>query len=191
MARKPSRPSLLDLEPRDGPPERLRLNWMLWQKPRYERIVREFQAEYGESPVFRKRHVTRQVDLYLTHPENALAVYLQDGSLVSDSSLHRLAWGTDMASLAAERRRHISPQVQALLDGEISARQWSREIMQRLFFHPEREQELARLLQESGLAYCLEKEWHRGVIRVFGAPEEISSIFRRGAELGLIFMEKR
>jgi len=191
MRRKPNRPSLLDLQPRHGPTERRRLNWMLWQRPRYEELVRHFEATYGERPVFWKRFVTRQVDLFLTHPENALAVHRQDGHLVRDSRLHRLAWGARIDSLSAERRRHIPPQVADILDGEIGANEWEPEVMQRFFHNRERERELDQFLRENGLGSCLEVERHKGVVRVFGPPEKVDHLFRLGVERGLLKLEKR
>lgn len=190
MSRKSPRLSLLDLEPGQGPSERRRLNWMLWHKPRHDRIVRDFEATYGERPIFWKRFITRQVDLYLTHPENALAVDRQTGSLVRDARLHRLAWGAPVDAMVAERRRHISSQVSALLDGKITAQQWQPEIMQRFFHNRDREGELVELLRETGLEYCLEKERHKGIIRVFGPPGQVERLFRLGVEQGLISLEK-
>jgi hypothetical protein len=191
MPRKPTRPSLLDLEPKHGPTERRRLNWMLWQRPRYDEFVRNFEATYGERPIFWKHFVTRQVDLYMTHPENALAVHREDGRLVSDARLHRLAWGAKIDTLAAERRRHLPPQVVGVLDGDITADEWLPEILQRFYCNRDREQELAELLRESSLGYSLEIERHKGVVRVFGAPGHVNHIFRLGVEQGLLSLEKR
>jgi hypothetical protein len=190
MPRKPSRPSLLDLTPKHGLSERRRLNWMLWQRPRFEELVRDFEATYGERPVFWKRFVTRQVDLFLTHPENALAVHRQDGRLIRDTRLPRLAWGAGIDSLAAERRRHIPPQVADILDGELETSEWQPEIMQRFFHNRDREQELAELLYECGLGYCLDVERHKGIVRVFGAPEKVDHVFQLGVERGLLKLEK-
>ena len=191
MPRKLTRPSLLDLENNSGTSERARLHWMLWEKPRYEKILRRFEAMYGERPVFWKRSVAREMDLFLTHPENALAVHRQDGSLVLDSRLHRLAWDARMDTLAAERRRHLPPQVCALLDGQMTADEWQPEILQRLYYATDRELELADLLYDMGLGYCLEKERHRGVVRVFGAPDEVNRLFRIGVEQGVILLERQ
>ena len=163
---------------------------MLWEKPRYEEALQQFQATYGERPVFWKRFVTREADLFLTHPENALAMHRQDGKLIADSRLYRLAWGARIDTLAAERRRHLPPQVCALLNGEISTEDWQPEILQRLYYDTDRELELADLLHHMGLGYCLEKERHRGVVRVFGAPDEVSRLFHIGVEQGLILLEK-
>jgi|GEM_PF-1835311 len=190
MTKKPYRPSLLDLEPKQGTSERRRLAWRLWQRPRFEDLVRSFEATYGERPVFWKCFMAKAMDLYLTHPENALAVNRQSGELVLDSRLYTLAWGSRIDSLAPERRKHISPQVCAILDGRITARQWRPEVMQRFFFNRERVEELVSVLRRKGLGYCLEKEWHKGIIRIFGAPQELKRLFHMGLEQGLLTVEK-
>ncbi|MCF8030656.1 MAG: hypothetical protein K9K39_07155 [Desulfohalobiaceae bacterium] len=190
MAKKPSRPSLLDLEPKQGTSERRRLAWMLWQRPRFEELVRSFEATYGERPVFWRCFMAEDMDLYLTHPVNALAVHRQSGELILDSRFYSLAWGSRIDSLAPERRRHISPQVCALLDGRITAQEWRPEVMQRFFLNRERVGELETVLRQRGLGYCLEKEWHKGVIRVFGTPQELNRLFHMGLEQGLLALEK-
>lgn len=190
MSNKPSRLSLLDLEPKQGTSERRRLAWMLWQKPRFEELVRDFEATYGERPVFWSCFIAKEMDLYLTYPENALAVHRQSGELVLDSRLYSLAWGSKIDSLTPERRRHISTQVCALLDGRITAQEWRPEVMQRFYFNRELVEELETVLRRSGLGYCLEKEWHKGIIRVFGAPQDLKWLFHLGLEQGLLTLEK-
>jgi hypothetical protein len=76
------------------------------------------------------------------------------------------------------------------LDGRITAQEGRPEIMQRFFHSREREEELVSVLRRRGLGYCLEKEWHKGIIRVFGAPQELKRLFHMGLEQGLLALEK-
>ncbi|MGM0425213.1 MAG: hypothetical protein ACQEQX_09890 [Thermodesulfobacteriota bacterium] len=179
--------SLLDLDPPAGQPtERQKLYWETWNKPVFERLVREFQDEYQEAPILRKRLQERFIDLYMTHPKNAYLVDMGTGQLLQDELLLRQVWGMDISNFSAERRRHLSTQLVALLDGKISAQDWKPEIAQRLGYVSSRQEDLLQALQESGLEYSLERDGFKGRIWIFGPPQRVKEFFKHGWEAGFL-----
>ncbi|MFP4391709.1 MAG: hypothetical protein ACOCP7_02225 [Desulfohalobiaceae bacterium] len=183
----PKQLSLLDLDPPKGrPTERQRLYWETWNKAVYERLVQQFQKEYQEIPILRKRLQERFVELYMTHPENVFLVDMGSGELIRDELILRQVWGMDISKFIAERRRHLSAQIVLLLDGRIQARDWRPEISQRLGFVLSRQGDLLQALQSSGLEYCLEKDGFKGRVWLFGPPERVKEFFKYGWEAGFL-----
>lgn len=178
--------SLLDLKPPDGVPERARIDWHLHYRDKQERIVAAFVRDYGEIPVFWKRLDPEDADLFLTRPENSVLIDRSTGRLRPDGERLPLAWRTDPSNCLCERRRHIPPQVVDLLDGRLPVEAWHPEVIQRLRFLEKRLTELLTSLRELGLGWCLEKERHLGIIRVFGPAEKLRRLFKEGIERGIL-----
>ncbi len=179
--------SLLDLEPPSGEPtQRQMLYWAGWNKQRYQRLVQEFMQQYQENPILCRRLKKHNLDLYMTHPSNAYLVDRNTGELIQESKLLRQVWGMDIRKFSAERRRHLSPQIVALLDGKISAADWTPEIAQRIGFYKAKQGQLQRLLQDLKLGYCLERDGFRGKVWVFGPPDKVKTFFKQGQETGVL-----
>jgi hypothetical protein len=179
--------SLLDLEPPSGEPtQRQMLYWAGWNKQRYQRLVQEFQQQYQESPILCTRLKKHNLDLYMTHPSNAYLVDRDTGKLIQESKLLRQVWGMDIREFSLERRRHLSAQIAALLDGRISATDWKPEIAQRIGFYKAKQVQLQRFLRDFDLDYCLEKDGFRGKVWVFGSPDKVKTFFKQGQETGIL-----
>lgn len=179
--------SLLDLEPPSGePPQRQILYWAAWNRQRYQRLVQKFEQQYQESPVLRRGLKEHNLDLYMTHPSNAYLVDRNTGELIQESKLLRQVWGMDISKFSAERRRHLSAQIVALLDGKISVTDWNPEIAQRIGFYKVKQVQLQQLLRDFDLDYCLEKDGFRGKVWVFGPPDKVKTFFKQGQEAGIL-----
>ncbi len=187
LGQKQKQLSLLDLEPPSGEPtQREMLYWETWNKQRYQRLVQEFQQQYQESPILRRGLPERNLDLYMTHPRNAFLVDQDTGELILERKLLHRVWGMDIREFSTERRRHLSSQLVALLDGKISAEDWNPEIAQRIGFHKERQSQLQQLLQSFELGYSLERDGFRGKVWVFGPPDKVKKFFKQGQEAGFL-----
>ena len=179
--------SLLDLKPPSGEPtQREMLSWETWNKQHYQRLVHTFQEQYQESPILRKGLQKRNLVLYMTHPSNACMVDQNTGELIQDRRLLQRVWGMDIREFSLERRRHLSAQIAALLDGTISGADWNPEIAQRIAFHQAKQRHLQRLLQDFGLDYSLERDGFRGKVWVFGSPKTVKKFFKQGQEAGIL-----
>jgi hypothetical protein len=187
LRQKQKQLSLLDLEPPSGEPtQREMLYWETWNKQRYQRLLQEFEQQYQESPILRRRLPERKLDLYMTHPTNSYLVDQITGELIQESTLLHRVWGMDIRKFSAERRRHLSAQIAALLDGKISAEDWNPEIAQPIGFHKERQGQLQQLLQSFELGYSLERDGFRKKVWVFGPPDKVNKFFKQGQEAGIL-----
>ena len=187
LGQKQKQLSLLDLEPPSGEPtQREMLYWETWNKQRYQRLVQEFQQQYQESPILRRGLPERNLDLYMTHPKNAFLVDQDTGELFLERKLLPRVWGMDIREFSTERRRHLSAQLVALLDGKISAEDWNPEIAQRIGFHKDKQGQLQQLLQSFELGYSLERDGFRGKVWVFGPPDTVKKFFKQGQEAGFL-----
>lgn len=178
--------SLLDLYSTQGVTERNRLVWITYHKVEYERIINDFKDSYGEDPIFWKRLNKNQTDIFYTHPEHVVLVDLKTGELFKDNKLINLAWTIKPSLFNKERRKHISDQMVALLDGRISPEDWTKEVFYRLKFNQDYKDDVIAFFSNSGLQYCLEIEAHKGIIRVFGPPEKLKNLFKQGIEKGIL-----
>lgn len=179
--------SLLDLEPPSGEPtQRQLLSWETQNKQRYQRLVQEFVQQYQEPPILRRVLQKRHLDLYMTHPSNAYLVDKDTGELVQEKKLLHQVWGMNINKFSAERRRHLSAQIVALLDGKISSEDWKPEIAQRIGFYKAKQIHLRQLLRGFDLDFCLEKDGFRGKVWVFGPPDKVKTFFKQGHESGIL-----
>jgi hypothetical protein len=122
----------------------------------------------------------------MTHPSNACLVHRDTGELIQVSKLLRRVWSMDISKFSAERRRHLSAQIIALLDGKISVDDWNPEIAQRMSFQQAKQGQLQQLLRDFELGYSLERDGFQGKVWVFGPPDTVNKFFKQGYEAGIL-----
>ncbi len=176
--------NLFDLLAKTSPKSTLEILWSIHHRRDYEQRVLAFRQEYGEAPVFTLRLPKQRREAFCTHPNNALIIDTHTGALVEDSLVLQQIWGAALRHCPILRISQVSEQVAAVLAGERPRDAWQPEVIERVSFHEEHVEELARQVQSSGLGWRIDQLACE--LRVWGAPELVDSLLIDLGNCGLI-----
>ncbi len=176
--------SLFDILAKTSPKSTREILWSIHHRRAYEQRVTAFREEYGEPPIFMVRLPKTRRVAYCTHPTNALIVDTHTGALVEDNEVLQHLWGPALPSCPALRISQVSAQVAAVLAGELTTDAWQPEITEKIPFAEEHAEELARLVQASGLGWRLEQL--QCELRIWGPPDLVHSLLLTLGDRGLV-----
>lgn len=183
--------SLFDILLVDDPEPTREILWAIHHRHKHDELVENFKAEYSEEPVFRLQLLPEFLDIFFTKPKNAVAIDTRTGQLAHSEVVNRLVWDRNADyRWNAERPKHISPQVLAVLKGEKDRQEWSPEIERIFHYRDGVRNDVIELLLVMGLSYSFDKGGFRNYCQVFASPPRIAEFEHAAAEEGLVVLLK-
>jgi hypothetical protein len=184
--------SLFDILLADDPAPTREILWALHHRHKHDELVLNFKAEHGEEPVFRLQLLPEFLDVFFTHPKNAAAIDTRTGKLVQSSKINSIVWDKNAEyRWRAERPKHISPQILAILKGVKRREEWTLEIERVFHYRDGARNDVIDLLLAMGLSYSFEKGGFQGYCQVFANPAAIKAFEREAALAGVVYSARR